>query len=206
MHSRKKNKQKADLFFSDLIPHFQKYQLKLGNNQFPVLTAKYDGYIIKMVPEMDGLSLHSIPRLYLRMYIYKNSSFLLRLHKWDKVTISNYFFKPNSFENHIKEIMINHQKYHLHLSNEHYPIIIEESLQKFLDNNNNCAEILLQNQFIRLTILLSRGNRSSYIITRAAIFPSLILKWESFERYFRMALDLHEEVNKNEFKNHQQDS
>lgn len=194
MHSRQKAKQKGLLFYSEFIPYLQQYELSKSRSQFPVLSGIYDGYKIKLVPEVDALVLHRLPRLYLRMYIYVPNNFLLRVRKQDVETQSTHFFLPSSFEKVYKEIRLNNQELQLFLAQEYYPLNLETCLARLFPEGNNCAELLLQKNFIRITILLSKGKKSSYVITRATDFSSLIFKREFFERYFQAALELHREL------------
>lgn len=191
IRSRQKAKHKGQLFYSEIIPGLQECELTESTIQFPALTGTYDRHQIKLVPEVDDMVLHRLPRLYLRIYIYVPNNFLLRVLKQDVETRSTYFFLPSSFEKVQKEIRLNNQDLQLFSAEEHYPLNQETWLAGLFAEGNICAELLLQRNYMRLTLLLSRAKRSSYMITRATDFSSLIFKRECFEKYFRAALELH---------------
>lgn len=194
MHSRKKTKQKALLFYSELMPYMEHYELSKSTTQFPVLSGIYEGYRVKLVPEADNLIFQRVPRLYLRIYIYVPNTVLLRLRNLDYETQSNHLFPPSSFEKSHSEISINNQDFRLFLADGQYPLNLEASLANLFPEGNNCAEMLFQKSFIRGTILLSKGKQSSYILTRATDFSNLIFRRKFFQIYFQAMLELHMEV------------
>lgn len=194
MHSRKKAKQKALLFYSELMPYIENYELSKSRTQFPILSGIYEGYRVKLVPEADNMVFQRVPRLYLRIYIYVPNNFLLRLRNLDYETQSNYLFPPSSFEKSHREISISNLEYRLSLGDGYYPLNLEASLAQLFPAGNNCAEMLFQKSFIRGTILLSKGKQSSYVLTRATNFSNLIFRREFFQTYFQAMLELHVEV------------
>ena len=194
MHSIQKAKKKALMFHSEIIPCMQEYELSKSTTQFPVLSGIYEGNKVKFVPEADSLVFRRLPLLYLRIYIYIPSTVLLRLRKLDFETQSNHLFPPSSFEKSHSEIRLNNQEFRLFIGDGHYPLNLEASLAKLIPEDNNCAEILFQKNFIRVTILLSKANQSSYIINRTTDFDDLIFKREFFETYLQAMLALHNEL------------
>ncbi len=200
MHSRKKARHKALLFYSELIPYMQEYELSQSTTQFPVLSGVYEGYKVRLVPEADNLVLQRLPRLYLRIYVYVPNTVLLRLRKQDIDTQSNHLFLPSSFEKSRRVIRLNNQEYRLFLSDGHYPLNLEAGLAKLFPASDNCAEMLFQRSFIRVTILLSRGKKSSYVMTRATDFLNLIFRREFFQTYFQAVLELRKELSRPEVK------
>lgn len=200
MRSRKKSRQKGLLFYSELLSEFQQYEFSKSTTQFPVLSGIYEGYKVKLVPEADNLVFQRLPRLYLRIYIYVPNTVLLRLRKLDFETQSNHLFLPGTFEKRHRETRFNNQEYRLFLSDDPYPLNLEASLAELFPDSNCCAEMLFQKSFIRVTILLSKGKQSSYIMTRAADFDNLIFKREFFQTHFQAVLELHKELHQSDPK------
>lgn len=195
MHSRKKFREKGLLFYSELLPELQEYEFSKSSTQFPILSGIYQGYKIKMVPEADKSVFQRLPRLYLRIYIYVPGTVLLRLRKLDIDTQSNHLFLPSSFEKSHQEIRINYQNYRLFLGKADYPANLTTVLEDLFPVSNNVAEMLFQQNFIRVTILLAKGNRSAYIMTRAADFSELIFKREFFQSHIQAILEIHKQLN-----------
>lgn len=201
MRSRQKASQKALLFYSELLPYMEQYELSKSTTQFPVLTGIYEGYKVKLVPEVDNLTFQRLPRLYLRIYIYIPGTILLRLRNLDFDTQSNHLFPPSSFEKRNREIRLNDQEYQLFLGDGDYPVDLETCLKKLFPASNRYAELLFQLNFIRISILLAKGKQSSYILTRSADFTDLVFRKEFFQTHFQEVLEIHKELNRTDINN-----
>ena len=195
MRSRHKARQKALLFYSEIIPLMDRYELKESRTQFPALTGSYAGWKVSLVPVVDNLVFQRLPRLYLRLYIHAPNTVLLRLRRLDFETQSNHLFIAGSFESSHREVRINDQDYRLFLGDGDYPSTLEKVFQDLLPAGNGCAEMLFQKSFIRVTVLLSKGNQSSYVMTRAADFDNLIFKSDFLQTYFQAVLELQMKLN-----------
>ena len=195
MRSRQKAKQKGLLFYSELAPHMDQYELSKNSTQFPILSGVYKGYEVKIVPETDSLVLRQMPRLYVRIYINIPNAVLFRLRKLGIETQSNHLFKPSIFEKSHSDIRLNDQEYRLFLGDNDYPLNIEDSLAQLFPASNKCAELLFQKDFIRLTILLTKSNLSAYVMTRSVDYNNLIFSEEFFQTHFQAILELHKVLN-----------
>lgn len=200
MHSRQKYREKALLFYSELIPGFKQFELIKSSTQFPVLTGIYEGVRVKLVPEADKSVFQRLPRLYLRIYIYVPSTALFRLRRLDIETQSNVLFLPSSFEKRHIDLTLNNQNYRLFLGDGNYPLDPARSLTKLVSAGNSCVEILFHNNFIRGSFLLSKGNQSSYVLFRAAEFDKMVFKRGFFHGYFQAILELWQELNQPDYK------
>lgn len=196
MHSRKKAEKKALLFYSELIPNMEQYEFSKSTTMFPVLSGIFKGYRVKFVPEVDSLVFQRLPRLYLRMYIYVPNTVLFRLRLLDFDSQSNHLFVPNSFEKTHREVQLHEQQYRLFLGDDDYPLNLEDSLRRLIPAGDRCAEMLFQKNFVRVAILLDKGNKSAYIINRTVDFSDIVFRMEFFLTYFQAILELNKELNK----------
>jgi len=195
MRSRQKARQKAASFYSELQPYVEHCEFSKSTTQFQILSGIYEGYKVKLVPEVDKLVFQRLPRLYLRIYVYVPNTVFFRLRNQSFDTQSNYLFPPNSFESSYREIKLNNQDYGLFLGDGEHPLNIGTCLEQSFPAGDRCAELLFQANFIRVTILLAKGQQSSYILTRAADFSDLVFRKDFFQTYFQAVLELHKELN-----------
>lgn|GEM_PF-4192597 len=194
MRSHQETGKKQELFYCEVLPHIKGAEIRENRDSFPSIQGVYQNTKVKIVPLEDNLCYRGLPRLYLRIYLAVDNERQFRIVNMDE---RKHLFPPAAFEKHSMMIGQNNPQFELLLpEGTDHQAFDNISLAEILSEIKDCSEILFQRRFIRLTLLIAKGERAHYAILRAAKFPVLVLKNESFERNIKLLLKLHGEVAK----------
>ncbi len=192
MRSLQEAKKKQEMFFSEILPFIKDANITENKDFFPALDGYFENIPIKIVPLADNLCYRGLPRLYIRIYILIKNEQLLRVANVDE---RKHLFPPASFEKFSFLLKNNKPNYEIFLP-DRFRVFDEGSFTRILAEIKDCSEILFHKNFIRLTLLLARGERGHYAVLRSVKFPILVLKYEQFKRNIKMVLELRKEVAK----------
>ncbi len=190
--SWQETKQKQELFYSELLPYIEEAMIIEDRNSFPSLQGLYKNKKIKVIPQVDNLSLRRLPRLYAKIYIRIDNEKLCRIVKANE---PKHLFTPAGFENRCMVLGEEGSEFNLFLAAEvQNGDVGYNNIAALLSGKENYAEILIQKNYIRATVMLAKGEKAHYAVLRAARFPLLALKYEHFHNTVELLFRLREEV------------
>ncbi|PKM79479.1 MAG: hypothetical protein CVU89_17765 [Firmicutes bacterium HGW-Firmicutes-14] len=192
MRSLQENRRKEESFYSEILPHIEQASLTANRGLLPSLEGLYKDTRIKIVPLADNLCYRGLPRLYLKVYLSVDNDKLCRVVNIDE---RRHLFPPAEFEKHGYLLGKNNPRFEIFLPGEPKCNPGElDNLVNILSQINNCSEILINKKFIRMTLLLARGEKGYYAVLRAIRFPTLVLKHQHLSRTIQLLFDLRREV------------
>jgi len=192
MHSLQETKRKQELFYSEIKPYIKEAVVREDRSSFPSIEGYYKNFKIKVIPHVDNLGLRSLPRLYARVYILINNKVQFRIVRTNE---RKHLFPPANLENGYNVLAEKSTEFALFYQGEQSGRCFDTgNITDILSGIDDCAEILVRKNFIRVTLLLAKGEKRNYAVLRAVKFPVLVLNYEHFRKTIKLLLKLREEV------------
>lgn len=167
MHSLQQSRTNQTLFYSKILSFIREAKVTKTRLTYPIIQGVYKNTRIKLVPEVDNLSLRSLPRLYLKIYVMLKNDISYRLYRVGKA-------------------------YRLFVCGDE--VLDSARVAGLLSQIQDASEILAGEGFVRIKLFLAEGDKNYYRVLRAAKFPALALNSKQFDKTINILLRLHKEV------------